>query len=99
MSLRPHATHWGSTIHITGRVRGGYIPPSGELVVLWIGWPGGSTEIGHLYTRRDGSFASPYTFLRGNGREHYELWAATARESDYPYAPNRSRAVGVTVTP
>jgi hypothetical protein len=99
MQVRPHATHWGATIQIRGRVRGGYIPRAGELVVLWIGWPGGSTEIGHLYTHRDGRFGSTYTFLRGNGRERYHLWAATAKESDYPYAPNRSRPVGVTVTP
>lgn len=68
-------------------------------MVLWIGWPGGSTEIGHLYTAGDGSFRSHYTFLRGNGTETYRLWAATAKESDYPYAPGRSRQVAVTVSP
>lgn len=97
MSLSPARTRWGHTIKITGRVRGGYIPPSGEVVVLRIGWKGGSTEIGHLYTARDGSFASTYTFLRGNGTETYHLWAATARESDYPFAPARSPSVQVTV--
>ncbi len=97
MSLSPARTRWGHTIKITGRVRGGHIPPSGEVVVLRIGWKGGSTEIGHLYTARDGSFASTYTFLRGNGTETYHLWAATARESDYPFAPARSPSVQVTV--
>ena len=72
--------------------------PGGELV-LWIGWRGGSTEIGHLYSWLDGSFASRYTFLRGNGTETYRLWATTARESAYPYAPGRSRARAVTVRP
>ena len=52
-----------------------------ELVVLWIGWNGGSTEIGHRYTGPEGRFSTPYTFLRGNGTETYRLWAATARES------------------
>jgi hypothetical protein len=99
LQIRPRRAHWGGRITITGRVKGGYIPPAGELVVLWIGWPGGSTEIGHLYTRRDGRFRSTYTFLRGNGTEIYRLWVATARESDYPYAPGSSRRVSVTVVP
>jgi hypothetical protein len=99
LSISPHRTHWGHTIKITGRLDGGYIPPAGELVVLRIGWHGGSTEIGHLYTGRDGRFGSTYTFLRGQGTETYRLWATTARESDYPYAPARSRSVSVTVTP
>jgi hypothetical protein len=97
LSITPRHTHWGGTISIDGRLRGGNIPPSGEVVVLWISWRGGSTEIGHLYARRDGVFRSTYTFLRGNGRETYRLWAATARESDYPYAPSQSRRVSVTV--
>ena len=97
MSLSPRRTHWGDTIKIAGRLRGGYIPPSGEVVVLRIGWKGGSTEIGHLYTARNGTFRSTYTFLRGNGSETYRLWAATANESDYPFAPARSPSVKVTV--
>jgi hypothetical protein len=97
LSITPRHIDWGGTISIDGRLRGGNVPPSGEVVVLWISWRGGSTEIGHLYTRRDGVFRTTYTFLRGNGRETYRLWAATARESDYPYAPSRSRRVRVTV--
>ena len=99
MSASPHQTHWGDTIVIKGRLRGGYIPPAGELVVLWIGWPGGSTEIGHLYAARNGRFHSRYTFLRGNGTERYRLWAETATESDYPYTTSRSPSTTVTVGP
>ena len=98
LRITPSRAHWGGRIRISGRLRGGYIPRGGELVVLWIGWPGGSAEIGHLYTHPDGSFAGGYTFLRGNGTETYRLWATTARESDYPYAPRSSRAESVTVT-
>ncbi len=99
LAIRPQQVRWGGKISITGRLRGGYLPAAGELVVLWIGWPGGSTEIGHLYTRRHGRFATIYTFLRGNGTITYRLWAATASESDYPYAPSRSRGVAVTLSP
>ncbi len=99
LSISPRRTHWGGTIAITGRLSGGFIPPAGELVVLRIGWSGGSTEIGHLYTRLDGGFATTYTFLRGNGTEIYRLWAATAHESDYPFASAGSRGMSVAVGP
>jgi hypothetical protein len=99
MTLSPRHSHWGRRITISGQLRGGYVPPAGELVVLWIGWPGGSTEIGHLYTGRDGSFRSTYTFLRGNGVETYRLWASTATESDYPYAASSSPKMTVKVGP
>jgi hypothetical protein len=98
LRITPRRAHWGGRIRILGRLRGGYIPHGGELVVLRIGWPGGSTEIGHVYAHADGRFTGRYTFLRGNGTETYRLWATTARESDYPYAPGRSRAKSVTVT-
>ncbi len=99
LKLSPSRTHWGGTIGIGGRLRGGHVPPAGELVVLRIGWHGGSAEIGHLYTDRDGRFKATYTFLRGNGSETYHLWATTAHESDYPFAPGRSRSEPVVVGP
>ncbi|MDQ6816359.1 MAG: hypothetical protein M3018_02995, partial [Actinomycetota bacterium] len=99
LHVRPTATRWGRTIYISGSLQGGYLPPAGELVVLWIGWRGGSAEIGHLYTGPDGRFQAPYTFLRGNGTQHYQLWSATARESDYPFSAARSRRISVTVGP
>lgn len=99
LGISPRRTHWGGTIKLRGRLRGGFVPPAGELVVLWVGWPGGSTEIGHLYAGQDGRFKSTYTFLRGNGTETYRLWATTARESDYPFAPARSRPTTVRVSP
>jgi hypothetical protein len=99
LSISTHHTHWGGSIKIRGRLGGGYVPPAGELVVLWIGWHGGSTEIGHLYARQDGRFQSTYTFLRGNGTETYRLWAASATESDYPWAASRSRKAMIQVGP
>jgi len=97
LNIRPRATDWGHTITIAGRLRGGFVPPAGELVVLRIGWAGGSTEIGHLYTARDGEFHTTYTFLRGNGTVTYRLWAETVNESDYPFAVGSSRKISVTV--
>lgn len=97
--IAPRRTHWGSTITISGRLHGGYIPPAGELVALRVGYRGGSAEVGHLYARSDGSFLTRYTFLHGNGSATYQFWATTAAESDYPYAPGRSRKVSVSVGP
>ena len=97
MRIAPRTTHWGSTITIRGQVRGGYVPAAGELVILHVGWGGGSTEIGHLYTNRNGRFRTHYTFLRGNGTVTYRLWATSAHETDYPYVPSRSRKLSVTV--
>jgi hypothetical protein len=99
LSVRPRATHWGSTIAIAGHLRGGHVPPAGELVVLRIGWAGGSTEVGHLYTARDGKFRTTYTFLRGNGTVTYHLWAETASETDYPFAVGSSKRIRITVGP
>ena len=99
LGVSPSRTHWGGTIAITGHLRGGHVPPAGELVVLRIGWSGGSAEVGHLYTSRDGHFKTTYTFLRGHGSETYHLWAATAHESDYPFAPGRSSSVPIAVGP
>jgi hypothetical protein len=96
--VTPTHTRWGSTISISGRLRGGYVPPAGELVVLRIGWKGGSAEIGHVLTSLDGSFRTTYTFLRGRGSETYRIWAQSVRESDYPFAPARSRSIEIHVT-
>jgi hypothetical protein len=99
LRIRPRHVRWGATLRITGRVRGRDIPPAGEIVVLWAGWNGGSTEIGHVYTGRDGRFRTTYKFHRGSGRQTYRLWATSVRETDYPYAPGRSDRVRVTVAP
>ncbi len=97
LQVKPRRTHWGSTIRISGHLRGGHIPASGELVVLRIGWRGGSAEIGHVYTDPSGRFSASYTFLRGTGTEVYRIRAQTARESDYPFAPSGSRRIRIKV--
>jgi hypothetical protein len=84
-------------VSISGRVLGGWIPPSGEAVLLHIGWGGRSAEIGHLYTDRAGHFSALYTFHSGTVTETYRLWAVSANESDYPFAPAPSNRVAVTV--
>jgi hypothetical protein len=98
LRVLPRRTHWGGTIRISGRLRGRYIPPSGEFVALRIGWSSGSAEIGHVYVQRGGRFSVRYTFYPGSGTYHYRIWATSAAESDYPYAPASSRKVSITVS-
>jgi hypothetical protein len=99
LRISARQVHWNSTVGFRGVVRGGYIPPSGEVVFLYVGWHGGSAEIGNVYAGRDGRFSTTYTFHNGTGRRKYSLWATTGREADYPYAPGRSNQVRVTVSP
>jgi hypothetical protein len=95
--ITPQRTHWGDTIRISGIVRGGYIPPKGEIVFLHVGWHSGSAYVGHVYTAADGRFGTKYTFLRGRGTETYRFWATTGRETVFPFAPGRSNHIRVTV--
>ncbi len=97
LAISTRTTHWGATIEISGKLRGCCVPPDGELVSLRIGWRGGSAEIGQVYARAGGRFRTPYTFLRGSGTQTYRIWATTARESDYPYAPGTSARRIITV--
>ncbi len=99
LRIQPRTVHWGGTIQMSGRVRGGYVPSGGEIVLLWAGWGKGKAEIGHLYTRNSGRFSAAYTFHSGSGTAHYSIWATSIRESDYPYVPNRSNRISVTVSP
>jgi hypothetical protein len=99
LRIHPRFVHWGHAVRIRGFLRGGYVPPRGEIVVLWVRWKGGSAEVGHLYTHGTGHFSSIYTFRRGNGTETYQYWATSIREADYPYAPGRSNRVAVRVSP
>jgi hypothetical protein len=99
LHVHPHVTHWGDTIRLSGRLRGGYIPAGGEVVFIRIGWRGGSTEIRYVYTRRNGEFSTSYTFSNRNATANYTLWGTSGREADYPYAPGTSNRVRVKVEP
>jgi hypothetical protein len=98
-SVSPRQVHWGGVIHMSGRLLGGHVPASGEEVFLHAGWRGGSAYIGALYSGSSGRFSGTYHFLSGKGTAMYSIWATSARESDYPYAPASSNRITVTVGP
>lgn len=99
VSVTPRRLHWGGVIHISGRLLGGYVPASGEAVSLYAGWRGGSAYIKPLYSDSAGRFSGAFRFLHGGGTQTYSIWATSARESDYPYAPASSNRISVTVGP
>jgi hypothetical protein len=98
--LRIHPTHtrWGATVRLAGRVLGGYVPV-GKFLRLRIGIAGIKETIGIPNVEPDGRFHTTFKFAPGNGTVRYWFSVSTLREADYPYAPDSSRRVTVTVGP
>jgi hypothetical protein len=95
----PRHAHWGGKLVLSGRVRGGYLPAAGETVILSVRFAGHEHDFAHLAVSGDGRFRYVYTFLPGSGDASYPFSAETVRESDYAYAPARSRSETVHVRP
>jgi hypothetical protein len=96
-SITPNRTPWGSTIRISGRVLGGYVPASSKLLRLDIGVVGLSKIQGIPNIAPDGRFSTTYTFNSGYGVVPFWFMVSTLAEADYPFAPGHSRRVTVTV--
>jgi len=99
LRIRPLHVRWGDTIKITGRLRGGYVPPIGEALSVSLNYNGRMIDVQHIRTGRNGKFRTTYTFLGGAGSASYPFWVTTIPESDFPWAVARSRKVFVSVTP
>jgi hypothetical protein len=97
LSIQPTQSHWGNTIHISGRVLGGYIP-KGKLLRLRIGADGIQGTVGIPDVGRSGKFHTTWTFASGNGTVRYWFSVSTLPEADYPFASASSRRVYVTVS-
>jgi hypothetical protein len=98
--VTPDRTPWGSTVRITGRVLGGYIPTSSKLLRLdlgVVGIPGLSKIQGIPNVSPDGRFTTTYTFAHAYGVVRFWLMVSSLREADFPFAPAHSRRVVVTV--
>ncbi len=99
-SVTPDRTPWGSTVKITGRVLGGYIPASSKLLRLdlgVVGLPGLSKIQGIPNVSPDGRFTTTYKFARAYGVVRFWLMVSSLAEADFPFAPAHSRRVVVTV--
>jgi hypothetical protein len=98
--VTPDRTPWGSTVRITGRVLGGYIPTSSKLLRLdlgVVGIPGLSKIQGIPNVSPDGRFTTTYTFAHAYGVVRFWLMVSSLPEADFPFAPAHSRRLVVTV--
>jgi len=98
--VTPDRTPWGSTVRITGRVLGGYVPASSKLLRLdlgAVGIPGLSKIQGIPNISPDGQFTTTYTFAHASGVVRFWLMVSSLAEADFPFAAAHSRRVVVTV--
>ena len=93
----PEVVPWGSTIRVTGRVVGGYVPVNSNLLRLNVG----IGRIGHLEglpeIQPDGRFLIVWKFDAGHGVLHPWFSVGTLSESAFPWAPGTSKRVVVTL--
>ncbi len=95
LHIAPRTAASSGTIHFSGRLRGGPIPPGGKQLVLearsadgpWI-------EFHVIRTRPGGRFTYLYRF-RLPGPAHYQFRVLCEAEADFPFAAGVSNVVGV----
>lgn len=95
LSVSPHASGVGRTIHFHGRLSGGPLPKGGKPLVLEAraghsGW----IEFDVLRSDSHGRFHASYRF-KFPGPVHYQFRVLCEREADYPYATGSSRVAKV----
>jgi hypothetical protein len=96
----PRRVPWGATVHLTGQLVGGYLPPGGALVRLRLGFRSTYNTYGvQEHVGGDGRFSTVATFGPGSARIHRTYWfqIASLPMGNYPYAPSASRRVTVIV--
>ena len=99
-SVTPDRTPWGSTVRITGRVLGGYIPATSKLLRLdlgIVGIPGLSKIQGIPNVAPDGTFTTTYKFGHYQGVVRFWLQVSSLAEADFPFSPWHSKRWIVTV--
>jgi hypothetical protein len=98
--VTPDRAPWGSTVRVTGRVLGGYIPASSKLLRLdlgIVGIPGLSKIQGIPNVSPDGTFTTTYKFARYQGVVRFWLQVSSLPEADFPFSPAHSKRWIVTL--
>jgi len=97
IKITPRIVPWGSTLRITGRVLGGYVPTDSNLLRLNVG----IGRIGHLEglpkIEPNGRFVIVWKFDQGSGVLHPWFSVGTLSESAFPYAPGTSKRIVITL--
>jgi hypothetical protein len=103
LKVKPRSVSWGERIVISGSLLGGYIPANSasvsQLLRLRIGVDNVSQTAGIPGVAANGRFRTGYCFNPGHGVVRFWFSVSTLNETDYPFAPNTSRRVSVTVGP
>jgi hypothetical protein len=95
LHIAPRTAASSGTIHFSGRLRGGPIPPGGKQLVLEARSPGGPwIEFHVIRAGAGGRFAYLYRF-RLPGPAHYQFRVLSETEADFPFAAGVSNVVGV----
>jgi hypothetical protein len=96
----PRRVAWGHKVHIEVQLRGGWLPTTGALVRLRIGYGDAKTTYGiQEHVAGDGRFEVTNTFGTAPPGlvRRYWLQECTLPEGDYPYAPACARRVIIVV--
>jgi hypothetical protein len=95
LSIAPRTASVGSSVHFSGRLRGGPIPKGGKLLVLEARSPGGAwLEFDVIRSDARGRFHASYRF-KFPGPADYQFRLLCEAEADYPFATGSSNVVGV----
>jgi hypothetical protein len=100
LRVLPRHVPWGATVHLTGQLVGGYLPPGGALVRLRLGYGKTYNTYGvQEHVGGNGRFSTVATFGPGDPRIHRTYWfqIASLPMGNYPYAPAASKRITVTV--
>ena len=99
VSIAPRVLPWHATLTIRGHLEGGDVPPGGvalRLLVRYTGSPQASVLLA-FRTNGRGQFKIQWRYPSGHGVASYPMWVSTtAAETDYAFAPSRSRRMVVT---
>ena len=85
----------GGRVRFRGRLKGGYVPRRGVLVVLQGHQRGFGWRTFKTVRARKGRFKGSYRFVRAAGR--FRFRAVVREQPAYPWATGRSRPVTVRV--
>jgi hypothetical protein len=97
LTVAPERVRPGGTIRISGRLKGGPLPPSGKVVELLAFDDGQWRTFETVRTNRRARFAASYHFRNSRSGRSFQMRARIRRDDAYPYYLGYSNRVTVRV--
>jgi hypothetical protein len=97
LAIAPHHVAPGGVIRLSGRLRGGHVPPSGKEVDLQAFDTGHWRTFATVQAHRDGRFQTRYHFVRAAAGRTFRFRARVRRDGAYPFVTGYSHEVRVAV--